>query len=261
MGAKFRIPVQKLSYKGVPGDQVAKSMVEAAAFAWQCPYRAATHNKGVMNGIDAACVAAGQDYRAIEAGAHAFAARDGQYRGLTRYTIQDGCLEGSIQMPMAVGTVGGALATHPTYRYVHEILGSPDAATLAAVLVCVGLAQNFAAMRALVTEGISKGHMRLQARSVCSAASIPHAQMDAVVTAMIQVGRITVDEAARQLVLLSAPSKTVQQAVELASSPSVCAASGAHASRGSTSSQMEMAPAAINYISALARGMPLKASL
>jgi len=193
--ASFSIPLEHLAYKGVSGEKVAKSVCEAAAFAWQDPHRAATHNKGIMNGIDAALLASGQDYRAVEAGAHAYAARDGQYRALTRYWVSDGHFKGSIAMPMAVGTVGGALQTHPTFRYVHGVLGHPTAARLSELLVCIGLAQNFAALRAMSTEGIQKGHMRLQARSVCAAAGVPEELQEACVEAMIAKGRITVEAA------------------------------------------------------------------
>lgn len=193
--SSFSIPISALEYKGASGEEVARGMVEAAMFAWQDPYRAATHNKGIMNGVDAALLACGQDFRAVEAGAHAYAVRDGQYRALTRYRIEDGHLKGCIEMPMAVGTVGGALQTHPTYRYAHSLLGWPSASRLAAIFVSVGLAQNFAAMRALSTEGIQKGHMRLQARSVCAAARVPKELEDACVQAMIAKGRITVEAA------------------------------------------------------------------
>merc|ERR1712227_62420 len=173
-----------MAHKGIPGEKVVRGMLEAAAFAWQDPYRATTNNKGIMNGIDAVLIACGQDFRAVEAGAHAYAARDGQYRSLTQYYLEDDCLKGCIAMPMAVGTVGGALQTHPTYRYVHELLGSPSAAELAAIIVSIGLAQNFAAMRAMSTEGIQKGHMRLHARTVCAAAGVPKELEDAAVQSM-----------------------------------------------------------------------------
>lgn len=131
----------------------------------------------------------------VQAGAHAYAARDGQYRSLTRYEIRDGKLVGTIAMPMAVGTVGGALQTHPTFRYVHGVLGFPNAARLSELLVCIGLAQNFAAVRAMSTEGIQKGHMRLQARSVCAAAGVPEELQEAAVEHMLEKGRITVEAA------------------------------------------------------------------
>ena len=148
----------------VGGERIALRIAEADRFARLDPHRAATHNKGILNGIDAVAIATGNDWRAIEAGAHAWAARDGQYRGLTRWTVDGGSLCGSIELPLAVGTVGGGTDVHPTIALVREIMGVRDARTLAAVMASVGLAQNLAALRALVGEGIRRGHMRLHAR-------------------------------------------------------------------------------------------------
>ncbi|MDM8520271.1 hydroxymethylglutaryl-CoA reductase, degradative [Anaerolineales bacterium HSG6] len=170
--AECLVPVDKLARHGLTGFEVAERIVEAWAFAEVDPYRAATHNKGIMNGIDAVLVATGNDWRAVEAGAHAYTARSGQYRSLSRWSLvkQDGAyLKGRLNMPLSVGTVGGATKTHPTARTAMKILGQPNAQLLAEILVAVGLAQNLAAIRALATEGIQQGHMRLHARKNDSA--------------------------------------------------------------------------------------------
>ncbi len=131
------------------------------------PYRAVTHNKGAMNGIDAVLVATGNDWRAVEAGIHAYASESGQYRSVTRWTKgANGDLEGSITVPISVGSVGGTLSIHPTAQLAYRLLGEPNAVELSQVLASVGLAQNLAAVRALVTVGIQQGHMGLQARSL-----------------------------------------------------------------------------------------------
>jgi len=157
--------------KDFPGHLVVDRIVEAYAFAAADPYRAATHNKGIMNGVDAVAIACGQDWRAIEAGAHAYATREGGYTSLSRWARDaDGNLVGTLEMPLAVGTVGGASRVHPTARVALKILGVKSARELAEVMVAVGLAQNFAALRALATEGIQRGHMALHARQVAIAA-------------------------------------------------------------------------------------------
>ena len=191
--ARVRIPVQNLSMKGFSGAEVRDGIVLASDLAQVDRYRAATHNKGVMNGVDAVAIATGNDFRAIEAAAHAYAARDGRYRGLTRWRKdEDGALLGEIEMPMKVGTVGGSLETNPTVRLNHRLLGSPNAAELAAVMGAVGLAQNYAALRSLATAGIQQNHMTLHARSVASAAGVPEALFDDVVDALIESGDIKV---------------------------------------------------------------------
>jgi len=149
------------------GEAVVKRILYAYAFAYSDPYRAVTHNKGIMNGIDAVALATGQDFRAIEAGAHAYAARDGTYRSMTRwYKTKDGDLAGDLELPLAVGTVGGIVSVHPITKLGIKILGVKKAKELAAVLAAVGLAQNLAAMKALVSEGIQAGHMKLHARNI-----------------------------------------------------------------------------------------------
>ena len=191
--ASVRIPVGNLAMKGFAGDEVRDGIVLASDLAQVDPYRAATHNKGIMNGVDAVAIATGNDFRAIEAAAHAYAARDGSYRGLTRWRWNAaGDLVGEIRMPMKVGTVGGSLETNPTVRLNHRLLGSPNAAELAAVMGAVGLAQNYAALRSLATAGIQQNHMTLHARSVATAAGVPDQLFDRVVDALVESGDIKV---------------------------------------------------------------------
>jgi hydroxymethylglutaryl-CoA reductase len=147
------------------GNQVVKRILYAYALAYSDTYRAVTHNKGIMNGIDAVALATGQDFRAIEAGTHAYAARDGTYRSLTSWSrTKEGDLVGAIELPLAVGVVGGVVNAHPTAKFALQILGVKSAKELATVMAAVGLAQNLAAIRALSSEGIQGGHMRLHAR-------------------------------------------------------------------------------------------------
>lgn len=168
--ARCRIPAATLAGKGYDGVEVAQGIVEANAFALVDPYRAATHNKGIMNGVDAVAVATGNDWRGIEAGAHAYAARSGRYTALTQWEMTpEGDLGGSITLPMAVGIVGGTTRAHPAARVALKILGVASAVELAGIMAAVGLAQNLAALRALVTEGIQRGHMALHARQVALA--------------------------------------------------------------------------------------------
>lgn len=153
-----------LARRGHSGPEVAAGVVEAYQFAAADPYRAATHNKGVMNGIDAVGVATGNDWRGLEAGAHAYAARNGRYEPLTRWWRQDGRLHGQIDVPMAVGTVGGSTAVQPALRALRKVLVVESAGELGMVMAAVGLAQNLAALTALASEGIQRGHMNLHAR-------------------------------------------------------------------------------------------------
>ena len=162
--ASCRIPVGALETPELTGEEVAQGIFEANAFALADPYRAATHNKGVFNGIDAVALATGQDWRAIEAGGHAWAARDGQYRALTDWRVENNHLLGYLEMPLAVGTVGGLTKYHPTARLALKLLNNPDARRLSQIMVAAGLAQNLAALRALATEGIQRGHMALHER-------------------------------------------------------------------------------------------------
>jgi hydroxymethylglutaryl-CoA reductase len=157
--ARTAIPVDALG-----GPEVAARIAEADRFARIDPYRAATHNKGILNGIDAVAVATGNDWRAIEAAAHAWAAHEGHYRGLTHWRVDGETLHGSIQLPMPVGTVGGLTRSHPTVALLSSLMGAESARMLAGILASVGLAQNLAALRALSAEGIQHGHMMLHAR-------------------------------------------------------------------------------------------------
>ena len=175
--SKFKIRLDKLSYKGIPGKIVADRICEANDWARDDIYRAVTHNKGVMNGIDSVAVATGQDWRAIESSSHTYPFMfNGKYGPITNYEIveQDrvGYLVGSINLPLQVGVKGGALNTNPLYKYTHRLLGNPTAKQLAMIMCTVGLAQNFAALRALVTEGIQRGHMKLHARNIAIAGKI-----------------------------------------------------------------------------------------
>jgi len=191
--ASVRLPVDRLTGKGFDGEQVRDGIIVANDFARIDPYRAATHNKGIMNGIDAVALATGNDWRAIEAGAHAYAARGGRYASLTQwYKDDNGDLVGELEIPIKVGTVGGPLQTNPTVALNMRLLGVESARELAEVMGAVGLAQNFSAIRALVTEGIQQGHMTLHARSVATAAGTPPELFDTVVERLIASGEIKI---------------------------------------------------------------------
>ncbi|HEV7247408.1 MAG TPA: hydroxymethylglutaryl-CoA reductase, degradative [Shinella sp.] len=178
------------------GERIARGIVEACAFALVDPYRAATHNKGIMNGIDPVVVATGNDWRAIEAGAHVWAARSGRYTSLTRWEMDgNGNLVGTLEMPMALGLVGGATKTHPAARAALKILGVETAQELAEVTVAVGLAQNMAALRALATEGIQKGHMALHARNIAIVAGAAGDEIETVAAALAANHDVRVDRA------------------------------------------------------------------
>ena len=181
----------------IGGEEVVDDIVKAWAFADADPYRAATHNKGIMNGIIAVALATAQDHRAIEAGAHAYAARTGRYRALSRWwKNEDGDLVGELELPLAVGVVGGATRTHPMARLALKILGVSTARELAEVMVSVGLAQNLGALRALVQEGIQYGHMRLHARNLVVMAGAEGDLIDRAVEELVASGgRITFDRA------------------------------------------------------------------
>lgn len=169
--ASCKVPLEELGFEDFTPEQVREGIIEAWAFAAIDPYRAATHNKGIMNGVDAVVIATGNDWRAIEAGAHAYAARSGRYTSLSTWGKDDqGNLTGELKMPMAVGIVGGATKVHPGARAALKLMGIQRASELAEVIVSVGLAQNLAALRALATEGIQRGHMSLHARQVAIAA-------------------------------------------------------------------------------------------
>lgn len=220
--SRVRIPVSHLTGKGFDGEQVRDGIIVANDFARIDPYRAATHNKGIMNGIDAVALATGNDWRAIEAGAHAYAARGGRYASLTQwYKNEAGDLVGELEIPIKVGTVGGPLQTNPTVALNLRMLGVEGARELAEVMGAVGLAQNFSAIRALVTEGIQQGHMTLHARSVASAAGTPPALFDTVVERLIASGEIKIwkaeeilAEVRTQAAIPAAIAKPVEQPEE-----------------------------------------------
>lgn len=194
--SRCTIPPSALATEQLNGEAVAKLIVEAAVFAEVDPYRAATHNKGVMNGIDAVAIATGNDWRALEAGAHAYVCREGRYTSMTQWwQDKNGNLCGSIQLPMAVGIVGGATKAHPTARIAMKILGVQTARELAELMVSVGLAQNFAAIRALATEGIQQGHMALHARQLAMAAGAVGEVVHKVVEAMLRENNIRLERA------------------------------------------------------------------
>jgi len=190
--AEFSLPCDKLTTKKMNGEKVARFIIEADCLARNDPYRAATHNKGIFNGLCAMALALGQDWRAIEAGGHAYASRDGQYRGLTTYSIENDCLKGQIELPLQVGWVGGAIKSHPGVKTLQKISGIVNSNQLAGVLAAVGLGQNFAALHALCTDGIQKGHMALHARSVALSVGVPADEVEDVAFEMIRQGEIKV---------------------------------------------------------------------
>ncbi|MBD3216728.1 MAG: hydroxymethylglutaryl-CoA reductase, degradative, partial [candidate division Zixibacteria bacterium] len=193
--AEFILPIEYLETKNFTGEEVALRMVEASEFARIDPYRATTCNKGIFNGVCAAAVALGQDWRAIEAGGHAYAARNGRYSSLTSYTFEDDRLVGKIELPMQVGWVGGAVNSHPGVKLLREISGVRNSRQLAGLLASVGLGQNFTANLALATDGIQKGHMALHARSVAISVGVPANQVEDVSQEMIKRGEVKVSVA------------------------------------------------------------------
>ncbi len=200
------------SFKGneLKGEEIIDAIMDAFAFAEADVFRCTTHNKGIMNGIDAVVIATGNDFRAIEAGAHAFASwkNKGKYKPLTRYyKDKKGNLVGEIELPCAVGLVGGATKSHPIAKIAVKILGVKTARELAEIIVSVGLAQNFAAMRALATEGIQKGHMRLHARNIAVLAGAKGKEIDEVAEKMILEKTIRADKAKEIIEQLRGPNK------------------------------------------------------
>jgi hydroxymethylglutaryl-CoA reductase len=204
--AVVRVPVTALAKDGIPGEEVALRMLYAYEFAAADPYRATTHNKGIMNGIDAVAVATGNDWRSIEAAAHAYASRDGSYRSLTTWTIEGGHLVGTIELPMAVSTVGPMVQSHARVRLALRLLGVTSARDLGGIMAAVGLASNMAAMRALATEGIQKGHMSLHARSVSHAAGARGEAAEELRRRLVEGGDVKIDRARALLRALEAGS-------------------------------------------------------
>jgi hydroxymethylglutaryl-CoA reductase len=208
--AEVTIPASAFSTEHFAGMEVIENIAHANAFAVVDPYRAATHNKGILNGVDAVAIATGNDWRAVEAGAHAYAARDGQYRALTEWHIVPGAersvqtpeaalgdtdsdepaLYGRLELPLPVGVVGGTTRAHPAAQVALKVLGVGGARELSEVMAAVGLAQNLAALRALATEGIQRGHMSLHARQVASAAGAQGNEVDRVAARLVAEGQI-----------------------------------------------------------------------
>jgi len=194
----------RITKEALGGEAVVDGIVDAYAFAAADPYRCATHNKGVMNGVTAVCLATGNDTRAIEAGAHAYAARTGHYSPLTRWSKdENGDLEGSIEIPVAVGIIGGITAVHPTAKICLKILAVKTARELGEVIAAVGLAQNLAALRALATEGIQHGHMSLHARNIAAMAGAEGEMIDQVAAAMVSEKKVRLDRAKELVVELA----------------------------------------------------------
>lgn len=194
--AACTIPLPQLAFNEFSAEQVRDGVIAAWAFAAADPYRAATHNKGIMNGVDAVVLATANDWRAVEAGAHAYAARSGRYTSLSTWGMDEkGNLTGFLEMPMAVGIVGGATRVHPSARAALKLIGIQSARELAEIIVSVGLAQNLAALRALATEGIQRGHMGLHARQVAIAAGAAGDEVDRVAGQMVQERTVRIDRA------------------------------------------------------------------
>lgn len=184
----------------IGGPEVRDGIVSAYQFAAADPYRAATHNKGIMNGISAVVLATGNDTRAVEAGAHAYAARSGRYTSLTTYEVnKDGDLSAAIELPLAVGLIGGATKVHPTARACLAILGVTTAERLARIIAAVGLAQNFSALKALATTGIQKGHMALHAQNIAMMAGAVGEEIDRVARILVERASVRMDVASRVL--------------------------------------------------------------
>jgi hydroxymethylglutaryl-CoA reductase len=207
---RCRVPAASLATDEMNGSDVIDGILNASRFAQLDPYRAATHNKGIMNGIDAVVIATGNDWRAVEAGAHAYAARSGRYQPLAVWARAQGeddgedVLVGTIELPMALGTVGGTLRVHPAARLSLRLLAVTDAQELAGIAAAVGLASNLAAVRALATDGIQRGHMGLHARSVALAAGASGTRVERVATMIVEARDITLEGARKALNVLAA---------------------------------------------------------
>ena len=199
--ASCRIAFRYLSRQKDQGREIAEKMALASQFAQVDPYRAATHNKGIFNGIDAILIATGNDWRAIEAGAHAFASRDGRYQGLSQWTLDVDREElvGQMTLPMPVATKGGSIGLNPRVALSHELLGNPSAKELAQIIVSIGLAQNFAALKALVSTGIQQGHMKLQAKSLALLAGASESEVAPLVERLIADKTFNLETAQRYL--------------------------------------------------------------
>ena len=199
--ASCRIAFRYLSRQQDQGREIAEKIALANQFAQADPYRAATHNKGIFNGVDAILIATGNDWRAIEAGAHAFASRDGHYQGLSQWTLdlEREELVGEMTLPMPVATKGGSIGLNPRVALSHELLGNPSAKELAQIIVSIGLAQNFAALKALVSTGIQQGHMKLQAKSLALLAGASESEVAPLVERLIADKTFNLETAQRYL--------------------------------------------------------------
>ena len=199
--ASCRIAFRYLSRQKDQGREIAEKIALASQFAQADPYRATTHNKGIFNGIDAILIATGNDWRAIEAGAHAFASRDGRYQGLSRWTLdlEREELVGEMTLPMPVATKGGSIGLNPRVALSHELLGNPSAKELSQIIVSIGLAQNFAALKALVSTGIQQGHMKLQAKSLALLAGASESEVAPLVEQLIADKTFNLETAQRYL--------------------------------------------------------------
>ena len=199
--ASCRIAFRYLSRQKDQGREIAEKITLASQFAQADPYRAATHNKGIFNGVDAILIATGNDWRAIEAGAHAFASRDGHYQGLSQWTLdlEREELVGEMTLPMPVATKGGSIGLNPRVALSHELLGNPSAKELAQLIVSIGLAQNFAALKALVSTGIQQGHMKLQAKSLALLAGASESEVAPLVERLIAEKTFNLETAQRYL--------------------------------------------------------------
>ena len=199
--ASCRIAFRYLSRQKDQGREIAEKIALANQFAQTDPYRAATHNKGIFNGVDAILIATGNDWRAIEAGAHAFASRDGRYQGLSQWTLdlEREELVGEMTLPMPVATKGGSIGLNPRVALSHELLGNPSAKELAQIIVSIGLAQNFAALKALVSTGIQQGHMKLQAKSLALLAGASESEVAPLVERLIADKTFNLETAQRYL--------------------------------------------------------------
>jgi hydroxymethylglutaryl-CoA reductase len=211
---RCRVPGDALATDEMSGSEVIDGIVNASRFAELDPYRAATHNKGIMNGVDAVVIATGNDWRAVEAGAHAYAARSGRYQPLAVWRRDGDAVEGRLELPLALGTVGGTLRVHPAARLSLRMLGVTDAQQLAAIAASVGLASNLAAVRALATDGIQRGHMGLHARSVALAAGAAGHLVERVAAMIVEARDITLEGARKALSVLAAERGDAASAID-----------------------------------------------
>lgn len=209
--ATCRVDLRFLSRQKEEAIKLAQKMTMTSQLAQVDPYRASTHNKGIFNGIDAIVLATGNDWRAIEAGAHTYAVKDGQYRGLSRwsYKVDDNCLEGTLTLPMPVATKGGSIGINPSVHLAHDLLGRPNAKELASIILSIGLAQNFAALKALVSTGIQAGHMKLQAKSLALLAGAKEEQISEVVKQLLDSKHMNLETAQKIVNKLTKSKKRI----------------------------------------------------